>query len=210
MASLATRSTDARCIARARPTTFSWIGGAAAIAVSVSKLDLQLVQPLSVKPGDSAQNILVGSLGEIAQSLPDYACRDKIPRAKDSSYSVSYEGGPMNARETQLDFKETRYIATEADCAIRGISDSTTCTAYVILSAMTKTNWLDLPKYNFYLFVPAHNVSYEKIKLKFTKVTWIWEQVKLEKDLNYTISFESSAIATVAKAAAIAQLSSSD
>ena len=155
---------------------------------------------LSVKPGDLAQKILVGSMGLNKQTLPDYACRDQMPSAKDSSYTVSFEGGPLNAKETQLDFKETRYIANKEDCAIRGIEDATTCTAYMILSSMTKFTWPDLPLYNFYLFVPAHDVSYEKIKLRFSKVTWIWDQGIGSMEMNYMIYFEPSVIAMVVKA----------
>ena len=49
----------------------------------------------------------------------------------------------------------TRYIKTEEDCPLVNISDETECAAYVIFSSMTRVNWPDLPKYNFYFDVPA-------------------------------------------------------
>ena len=55
---------------------------------------------------------------------------------------------------------------------------------------MTKFYFPDLPDYNFYLSVPAWNADYAKIKLKFTKVAWVFEQWSKTKDMDYTVYYE--------------------
>ena len=94
----------------------------------------------------------------------------------DSGYEVYYEGGASNAPETLLNYKMTRYLKTEADCAVASITDKTECAATVILSTMVRVNWPDLPIYNFYFDIPAWQTSYENIKFKFKRVAWKFER----------------------------------
>ena len=49
-----------------------------------------------------------------------------------------------------MTYKESLYIQKTEDCALRGISDASECSAYVILGNMTKFYFPDVPDYNFY------------------------------------------------------------
>ena len=55
---------------------------------------------------------------------------------------------------------------------------------------MTKFYFPDVPDYNFYFQVPASITAYEKIKLKFTKVSWAFEQWTNESPMDYTVYYE--------------------
>ena len=72
---------------------------------------------------------------------------------KDSGYEAYFLGGPYSAPEKKLNYQLTRYIRSEDDCTLAGISDKGECAAYVIFSNMTRVNWPDLPTYNFYFNV---------------------------------------------------------
>ena len=101
----------------------------------------------------------------------------------DSGYQVSYslydyaaefiEGGvPLLQKERVLDFKKTRNIGKREDCALQDVLDEKDCTVYLLINSMTQTKWPDLPDYNFYLNVPYSKADYEKVMLKFSKVSW--------------------------------------
>ena len=100
-----------------------------------------------------------------------------------------YEGGASNAPETLLNYKMTRYLKTEADCAVASISDKTECAATVILSTMVRVNWPDLPIYNFYFDIPAWQTSYKNINFKFKRVAWKFEQWQKEERMDFTLMF---------------------
>lgn len=55
---------------------------------------------------------------------------------------------------------------------------------------MTKFYFPDVPDYNFYFQVPASITAYEKIKLKFTKVSWAFEQWTKDSVMDYTVYYE--------------------
>ena len=125
----------------------------------------------------------VGTIGNVYQNLPDRLCRNLFPSILDSGYQVSYslydyaaefiEGGvPLLQKERVLDFKKTRNIGKREDCALQDVLDEKDCTVYLLINSMTQTKWPDLPDYNFYLNVPYSIAEYEKVMLKFSKVSW--------------------------------------
>ena len=145
---------------------------------------------LKIASGGAAQTVKVGKIEQVVKNLPSHLCVDKYPSQKDSFYSVSYSGGASNAAEKAMNYRLSLYIQKKEDCAIWSITDATECSAYVILGNLTKFHFPDLPDYNFYFSVPAWVADFAKIKLKFTKVSWVFEQWSKTKAMDYTVYYE--------------------
>ena len=91
-------------------------------------------QRLQIKPGSANQNVKVASISKVEQNS-NYLCLDKYPNKQDSFYDAAYSYN--GAKEIDLEFKKTHFIANESDCTLAGVTQTEECTAYRILTEMT-------------------------------------------------------------------------
>ena len=99
---------------------------------------------MTVKPGSDNQSVKVATIGKVEKNS-NYLCLDKYPSKQDSFYDAAYSYS--GAKEIDLDFKQTRFIAAESDCSLAGVTKTEECTVYRILTEMTKAVMLtDLNK----------------------------------------------------------------